>query len=42
MLRDGRTFETYAAEFVTPTLLGVPAKSEAVAAVLDGDAYVEG
>jgi alpha-beta hydrolase superfamily lysophospholipase len=42
MLRHGRTFETYAAEFVTATLLGVPARSEALAAVLDGAAYVEG
>jgi pimeloyl-ACP methyl ester carboxylesterase len=42
MLRHGRTFETYAAEFVTATLLGVPPRSEALAAVLDGAAYVEG
>jgi alpha-beta hydrolase superfamily lysophospholipase len=42
MLRQGRTFETYAAEFVAATLLGAPARSEAVAAVLDGAAYVEG
>jgi alpha-beta hydrolase superfamily lysophospholipase len=42
MLRHGRTFETYAAEFVTATLLGVPVRSEALAAVLDGAAYVEG
>jgi alpha-beta hydrolase superfamily lysophospholipase len=42
MLRHGRTFETYAAEFVTATLLDVPPRSAAVAAVLHGDAYVEG
>lgn len=42
MLRHGRTFETYAAEFVTATLLGVPPTTEALAAVLDGAAYVEG
>ena len=42
MLRHGRTFETYAAEFVTATLLGVPPRSVALAAVLDGAAYVEG
>ena len=42
MLRHGRTFETYAAEFVTATLLGVPPRSDALAAVLDGAAYVEG
>ena len=41
MLRLGRTFETYAAEFVTATLLGVAPRSPAVAAVLDGAAYVE-
>lgn len=42
MLRRGRTFETYAAEFVTATLLDVAPRSAAVAAVLHGDAYVEG
>jgi dienelactone hydrolase len=42
MLRHGRTFETYAAEFVTATLLGTAARSEAVAAVLAGASYVEG
>jgi alpha-beta hydrolase superfamily lysophospholipase len=41
MLRHGRTFETYAAEFVAATLLGVPPRSRAVAAVLDGAAYIE-
>lgn len=45
MLRHGRTFETYAAELVTATLLGVPPRSAAVAAVLAGaragEAYVE-
>lgn len=42
MPRRGRTFETYAAEFVTATLLDVAPRSAAVAAVLHGDAYVEG
>lgn len=42
MLRHGRTFETYAAGFVTATLLDAPPRSEALAAVLDGAAYVEG
>ncbi len=42
MLRHGRTFETYAADFVTATLLGAPARSEAVTAVLAGASYVEG
>jgi alpha-beta hydrolase superfamily lysophospholipase len=42
MLRHGRTFETYAAEFVTATLLGTAPRSRAVAAVLDGEAYVQG
>ena len=42
MLRHARTFETYAAEFVTATLLGVTPGSEALTAVLDGAAYVEG
>lgn len=41
MLRHGRAFERYAAEFVTVTLLGGPARSAAVAAVMDGEAYVE-
>ena len=41
MLRHARTFETCAAEFVTATLLGVPSRSSAVSAVLDGAAYVE-
>ncbi len=41
MLRQGRTFETYAAEFVAATLLGVPPRSRAVSAVLDGASYVE-
>lgn len=42
MLRHGRTFETYAAEFVLATLLGQLPRSEAVTAVLDGASYVEG
>ena len=42
MLRHGRTFETYAAEFVAATLLGTPARSEAITAVLAGASYVEG
>lgn len=42
MLRRGRTFETYAAEFVTATLLGTTPRSGAVTAVLAGTAYVEG
>jgi pimeloyl-ACP methyl ester carboxylesterase len=42
MLRQGARFETYAAEFVAATLLGRPARSDAVSAVLDGTAYVEG
>ena len=42
MLRQGRTFERYAAEFVTATLLSQDARSPAVAAVLGGESYVEG
>jgi alpha-beta hydrolase superfamily lysophospholipase len=42
MLRQGARFETYAAEFVAATLLGRPARSDAVSAVLHGTAYVEG
>ncbi|WP_207085707.1 alpha/beta fold hydrolase [Nocardioides sp. S5] len=42
MLRHGSTFESYAAEFVTATLLGSEPRSRAVAEVLDGAAYVEG
>ena len=42
MLRHGRTFEAYAADFVTATLLGEPPRTPAVAAVLDGDAFVDG
>lgn len=42
MLRHGRTFETYAAEFVTATLLGTAPESDAVAAVLVGATFVEG
>jgi alpha-beta hydrolase superfamily lysophospholipase len=42
MLRHGRAFETYAAEFVTATLLGTRPRSDAVADVLGGAAYVEG
>ncbi|GAA5115648.1 alpha/beta hydrolase [Alloalcanivorax gelatiniphagus] len=41
MLGQGRTFETYAAEFVAATLLGARPRSEAVRQVLDGDSYVE-
>ena len=41
MLRHGRTFETFAAEFVAATMLGTPPRSHAVSAVLDGSAYVE-
>jgi alpha-beta hydrolase superfamily lysophospholipase len=41
MLRHGRAFGAYAAEFVATTLLGTPPRSRAVAAVLDGEAYVE-
>lgn len=42
MLRQGRTFERYAAEFVTATLLGTEPRSPAVASVLGGASYVEG
>jgi alpha-beta hydrolase superfamily lysophospholipase len=42
MLRHGRTFETYAAEFVTATLLDATPRSDAVAAVLVGATHVEG
>lgn len=42
MLRRGRTFETYAADFVTAVLLGDRPRSEAVRRVLDGATYVEG
>ena len=42
MVRHGRTFETYAADFVAATLLGITPRSDAVAAVLDGQAYVQG
>jgi hypothetical protein len=42
MLRHGRTFETYATDFVTATLLGAEARTPAVAAVLGGTAFVEG
>jgi alpha-beta hydrolase superfamily lysophospholipase len=42
MLRHGPAFERYAAEFVTATLLGVEARSPAVAAVLAGASYAEG
>ncbi|SEC54457.1 Alpha/beta superfamily hydrolase [Nocardioides exalbidus] len=41
MLRRGRTFERLAAEFVTCTLLGDPARSSAVREVLDGAPWVE-
>jgi pimeloyl-ACP methyl ester carboxylesterase len=42
MLRQGRTFERYAAEFVTATLLGQEPRTAAVASVLGGASYVEG
>lgn len=42
MLRHARAFESYAADFVTATMLGTPPRSEAVAAVLAGSTYVEG
>ena len=42
MLRHGRTFETYAADFVTATLLGAAPRTPAVAAVLDGATFVDG
>lgn len=42
MLRHGRTFETYAADFVTATLLGSEPRTSAVATVLDGTAFVDG
>lgn len=42
MLRHGRTFETYAAEFVTATLLDTSPRTDAVAAVLVGATFVEG
>ncbi|WP_199904965.1 alpha/beta hydrolase [Nocardioides sediminis] len=42
MLRHGATFERYAAEFVTATLLGTEPRSPAVAAVLSGTFLVEG
>lgn len=42
MLRQGRTFERYAADFVTATLLGDEPRTPAVASVLGGAAYVEG
>jgi hypothetical protein len=41
MLGQGQVFETCAAEFVAATLLGIPPRSAAVAAVLDGATYVE-
>jgi pimeloyl-ACP methyl ester carboxylesterase len=41
MLRHGRAFERYAAEFVAATILGTPPRSEAVSSVLDGTPYVE-
>ncbi|RYB93219.1 alpha/beta hydrolase [Nocardioides oleivorans] len=41
MLRHGRTFERLAAEFVTATLLDVPARSRAVREVLDGASWAE-
>ena len=42
MLRHGRTFERYATEFVTATMLGTPPRSAVVADVLDGASYVRG
>jgi alpha-beta hydrolase superfamily lysophospholipase len=42
MLRHGATFERYAAEFVTATLLGTAPRSAAVASVLSGTFLVEG
>jgi alpha-beta hydrolase superfamily lysophospholipase len=42
MLRHGRRFERYAAEFVTATLLGVRAHSKAVRDVLEGAEVVTG
>ncbi|KRF35342.1 alpha/beta hydrolase [Nocardioides sp. Soil805] len=41
MLRHGRTFERYAAEFVGATLLGTEPTSAAVTAVLAGEAFTE-
>lgn len=41
MLRHGATFERYAAEFVTATLLGTEPSSPAVAAVLAGEAFTQ-
>lgn len=42
MLRHGRTFETYAADFVTATLLGAEPRTRAVAEVLAGASSVDG
>ncbi len=41
MLRHGRTFERYAAEFVTATLLGTEPTSPAIAAVLAGEDFTQ-
>ncbi len=41
MLRHGGTFERYAAEFVTATLLGTEPTSAAVSAVLAGTGFTE-
>jgi pimeloyl-ACP methyl ester carboxylesterase len=42
MLRHGRTFEAYAADFVTATLLGAEPRTRAVAEVLAGASSVDG
>ena len=42
MLRHGRTFETYAADFVTATLLAAEPRTRAVAEVLAGASSVDG
>ena len=42
MLRHGRTFETYAADFATATLLGTEPRTPAVRAVLEGASVVDG
>lgn len=41
MLRQGRTFESLAADFVTATLLGDEPRTPAVTAVLAGDTFVD-
>jgi len=42
MLRHGRTFEAYAADLVTATLLGAEPCTRAVAEVLAGVSSVDG